>query len=228
MMRRGGASPYSRLVATLKVALPTLAVVLLSLVVVWPQLNAGPDKSSPLTFARLAAPQQQTQTMLDARYHGTDGSNQPYTVTAEMAKETEPGSHKVRLTRPRADITLRSGAWVLLEADEGLYDQASQVLELSGTVNVFHDAGYEMHTTRLLVDMAKSEVTGPEPVTGRGPRGELSGQGLRITEAGKVVAVTGKSRLLGSSAASSPKKVEPKKVEEKPASATQPKKASGK
>lgn len=223
MMRRGGVSPYSRLVAALKVALPALAVVLLSLVVVWPQLTAGPDKASPLTFARLAAPQQQTQTMIDARYHGSDGSNQPFTVTAELAKETEPGSQKIRLTRPRADITLRSGAWVLLEAEEGLYDQMSQQLELVGSVNMFHDAGYELHTSRLSVDIAKSEVTGPEPVEGRGPRGELSGQGLRVTEGGKVVATTGKSRLL---TYASPASAE--KQEKAPAAAANPKKAAGK
>lgn len=223
MTRRAGSSPYSRFVAALKVALPALAVVLLSLVVVWPQLTAGPDKASPLTFARLAAPQQQTQTMADARFHGSDGSNQPFTVTAELAKETEPGSQKIRLTRPRADITLRSGAWILLEAEEGLYDQVSQQLELAGSVNVFHDAGYELHTSRLLVDLAKNEVTGIEPVDGRGPRGELSGQGMRITEGGKVVTTTGKSRLLAYGSAASAKK-----QQKEPAPAVAPKKAAGK
>ena len=222
MTRRSGGFSYSHLVSALKVALPTLAVVLLSLVVVWPQLTAGPDKSSPLTFARLEAPQQQTQTMQDARYHGIDKSSQPYTVTAELAKETAPGSQIIQLTRPRADITLKSKAWVLLEADEGHYNQVSQVLDLAGSVNVFHDAGYEMHTTRLSMDLAKGEAIGTEPVAGKGPRGEINGQGLHITDNGQTVAVTGKSRLLiYSSSSSSAKKTAP-------APAVPAKKAAGK
>lgn len=196
MTRRRGGGSYSRFVAALKVALPTLAVVLLSLVVIWPQLTSGPDKSSPLTFARLAAPQQKTQTMQDARYHGTDKSNQPFTITSELAKETEPGSQKTQLTRPRADITLKSGAWVLLEADQGLYDQVAQYLDLEGSVAVYHDAGYEMHTTRLGIDLVKGEAKGVEPVNGKGPRGEIRGQGLTILENGQIIKVTGKSRLL--------------------------------
>lgn len=193
---RRGAERYSRLVSALKVALPTLAVVLLTLVVLWPQLSADPDSASPLSYARLTAPQQKTQSMQKAEYHGFGKNGLPFTVSADQARENAPGSQLIDLSNPKADITLRSGAWVLLEADAGQYDQVGQTLVLEGAVNMFHDAGYEMHTSRLMIDISAGEATGPEPVTGRGPRGQIDGQGLRITGNGSVVTVTGKSRLL--------------------------------
>lgn len=197
---------YSRLVAMLKVALPSLAVVLVTLVVVWPQLQGGGDDAFPLSFAEIGQEAMQSQRLVGARYQSTDDSDQPFTVTADLAEETEPGSGLVRLQHPKADITLNDGVWMLLDAREGLFQQEQETLQLSGGVDLFHDGGYELHTERLSLDVAAGTAASDDPVAGQGPLGTLQSQGLRISDGGKTVIFTGAAKLvLNPDAADAPK-----------------------
>lgn len=187
---------YSRAVAMLKVALPSLAVVLVTLVVVWPQLQGSGDDAFPLSFAEIGPEAMQSQRLVGARYQSTDDSEQPFTVTADLAEETAPGSRLVRLQHPKADITLNDGVWLLLDAREGLYEQDQETLQLSGGVDLFHDGGYELHTERLTLNVAAGTADSTDPVAGQGPLGTLKSEGLRIRDGGKTVIFTGAATLV--------------------------------
>lgn len=186
---------YSRFVAMMKLLLPSMAVVLIALVVVWPRL-VSVDERFRLGFSSMSASAVESLTMVNARYFGTDKDNQPFTVTADLATEAADGSHALDLEAPKADITLKDGTWMVLGSNTGLYSHDTNLLDLHGDVNMFHDKGYEFHMPAVRVDLKAGRAVSKDPVRGQGPFGEVVADGLLITSNGKVIEFTGKTKLV--------------------------------
>ena len=134
--------------------------------------------------------------MINPRYVGSDSQDQPYMITADQALQVSGDSNVTDLVKPKGDITLNSGTWLSLSAETGTYRKKDQLLDLEGSVNLFHDGGYEISTSRAHIDLAKNNAEGNDPVAGQGPDTELTGQGFRVYNRGEKVIVTGQSRLL--------------------------------
>jgi lipopolysaccharide export system protein LptC len=184
----------SRAVTVLKVTLPLIALVLLGLVLAWPQLNPDP-REFRLGAANLGADiAADASKMMKPRYVGTDENNQPFSVVAETA--THAGSaDRILLASPKADVTMKDGSWVAVNAKEGLYDRIAQTLGLRGDVQVFHDAGYDFRTEAADIDMAAGTARGDKAVEGQGPFGHISAQGFEILDKGGRIVFSGKARL---------------------------------
>ncbi len=178
----------------MKVMLPSLAVVLLGLVVAWPRLSNDEDRFK-VGFASISPQSVESLQMINARYYGIDSRNRPFTVTADLATEQAPTSGMIELDRPKADFTTQGGAGVYVEAIRGHYNQKSQMLDLEGEVSLFHDEGYELHTEKARINLATSVAEGSDPVTGNGPQGRIDGRGFRIVDQGKQIMVLGRSGL---------------------------------
>ncbi len=192
--RHGGHRHYSRFVTLMKVLLPSLAIVLVGLVVMWPKFNSG-DRRFPLGFANLSVQAGEPSSVMNARYHGTGKDNQPFFVTAAFATESAPG--RLHLSAPKADITLRDGTWLILGANRGQYQyrRDSAFLDLEGEVSLFHDGGYQLHTHTARVDLKAGTASGDSLVNGQGPLGILAGEGFLVFDRGRTVVLTGRSRL---------------------------------
>lgn len=184
----------SRTVAVLKVTLPLIALVMLGLVLAWPRLNPDP-REFRLGAAQIAADAgADASRMIRPRYLGTDENNQPFAVVAETA--THAGSaDRILLAQPKADVTLKDGSWVAVNAREGLYDRVRQTLGLRGEVQIFHDAGYEFRTEAADIDMAAGTARGDRRVEGQGPFGHLVAEGFEILDKGGRIVFTGKAKL---------------------------------
>lgn len=193
-VRVAGHRRYSRFVGVMKVLLPSLAVVLLGLVVAWPRLGNDEDRFQ-IGFANISQQAVENLQMVNARYYGIDNRNHPFTVTADLAKEEQPRSGVMLLERPKADFATRDGNGVYVEAVRGYYHQKEQILDLEGEVSLFHDEGYELHTEKASIDLVRSVAEGHAPVTGNGPQGRIQGEGFRIVENGRQIVVLGRSGL---------------------------------
>lgn len=134
--------------------------------------------------------------MLNARYTGVDRKSRPYAVTAESAEQNAAVASIVKLNKPKADILLSDQSWIALTARDGIYYRESQILELNGNVNFFHDNGYEFHTTSAIIDLVAGDATGLENVLGQGPFGELTAEGFRIQNRGERVELVGRSSII--------------------------------
>ncbi len=190
--RRRPASVYSRFVTAMKVGLIGVALVLVVLVVLWPQLRTIEDEFL-VKFASLKGASVDRIEMVNARYFGTDQRNRPYAVTAARALEID--TDRVELENPKADMTLDQG-WIMLNSDKGYYSKAGKTLELVGNVTVFQDEGYEFHTASAMVHVELGDAHGAEPVEGAGAFGWVTGEGFELTDKGKRLLVTGKSKLV--------------------------------
>jgi len=187
---------YSRFVGVMKVVLPALAVVLLGLVMAWPNLML--EKSGfQVGFARLPSKEVDTLAMRNAQYYGIDQSNHPYAVSADLAvQDRDASGDLVHLDQPLADFTTSAGANVVVGAKKGLYRKAEQSLLLTGDVTLYHDSGAEIHTNSAIVDLVHGTVRGSEPVNGHGPQGQIAAAGFEVTDKGKNLIFTGKSQMI--------------------------------
>lgn len=185
---------YSRFVSLAKKLLPVVAILLMVLVVMWPHLQKK-DERFRIGFAAIKEQESESPSMVNPRYLGTDDDAQPFSITADLAKNLMSGDSVIELEMPKADITLDDGTWLVLTAQTGLYNRGSQTLDLVGAVNLFHDSGYEFRTSRAYIDLNSGIATGTEPVEGQGPFGSLAADGFRLIDKGKTILFTGKARL---------------------------------
>ena len=164
---------YSNFVGFMRYALPLGALLLLGLVVIWP-LVTGREDGFRISFSD-APNLDGSLRMVNARYLGVDNRNQPYTVTAAEASQSQPNSPFVTLQDISADVFLddRRGQWLALTAREGLYQRDERYLDLAGDVSIFSDQGHEFHTARAHVDLAARTADGDAPLDGQGPLGLL-------------------------------------------------------
>ncbi|EKV31990.1 hypothetical protein C882_3054 [Caenispirillum salinarum AK4] len=196
----GGQGPrrprgYSGFVRLMKIFLPAAALILIALVVAWPQIQVV-EEEVRVRFAALKASAVDQIEMINARYFGTNEENRPYAVTATRALEVSEDGDIVELENPKADMNMEGGAWVMLNGDKGYYSKSGGTLRLKGNVNLFHDKGYEFHTSEALIHVEQGDAEGDKPVQGAGSFGHVTGEGFVLTDKGKRIRVTGKSRLI--------------------------------
>jgi lipopolysaccharide export system protein LptC len=182
-----------RAIRSVKVSLTVLAVALIALLVLWPQLPTSPDRLR-IAFADLDVTGDDLS-MINARYVGTDRNNRAFSITADAARQPMPGYGTLKLASPQADIHLQDGSWVIVTAEEGAYSPDDRMLNLTGAVRLFHDSGYEFLSSKANIDLEDNIVSGPGHITGRGPYGELEGEGFRFSKDGKTLVLTGRSRM---------------------------------
>ena len=186
---------YSRYVSFMKLLLPTIAAGLMGLILIWPKINTD-EKHFSIKAKNIQVSNPEDPSMINARFIGTDVKNQPFSITADMAKNVIMGGSSVELEMPKADISIKDGTWVAVTANNGIYDQKSKTLDLLGKVNLFHDSGYEFNTRKATIDLGNDIATSDEKITGQGPFGNLIAEGFRIVDKGNKFFFKGKSKLV--------------------------------
>ena len=188
------APAYSRFVSLMKLILPTLAVILIGLVVVWPYLQ-GKESRFRIGFSGLMLTGSEDPNMVNARYQGTDKNSRMYSITADLARNLLDGTSAVELEMPKADMVLEDGTWLVLTADTGIYTRDAATLDLTGAVTLFHDSGYEFRTSKAAINLTDGLAESTESVEGQGPFGILKAEGFRLIDKGKIIQFTGKSKV---------------------------------
>ncbi len=173
---------------------PLLGVGLLVGIAVWPEIGRMEDNAR-VSFRRVIQAQPDAVRLVEPRYQGLDEQSRPFTVTADIAAQTD-NADIVDLAQPRADILLTDGSWVLLESREGRFDKARNRLDLSGDVTLWQDGGNMLVTEAAEVLLNQGAAAGDRPVAAQGPFGTLVSEGFRLTERGQVVVFTGRARAV--------------------------------
>ena len=186
-------SRYSRFVTLMKYALPVIAGSVLLLVVVWPEFKPKPERFA-VGISDLKVNVEGGQRVVNARFTGVDSENRPFSVTADaVVQDAKDG---VKLTQPKADVTLAGNSWVAIAAPQGTLWRKQEVLNLVGGVDLFHDDGYEFHTEEARIDLRSGAASGDTQVKGQGPFGTVNAEGFRIVDSGDRIIFNGKSRLV--------------------------------
>lgn len=186
-------------VTVLKKVLPVAGALLLIALVLAPSWKSGPDANRVTYHVDPGAAGQPSSRLLGAKYHGTDQQGQPFTVTADSA--VERGADDVVLSAPIGDITLKSGAWLMLKSATGLYHPHSDMLNLTGAVTLYRNDGTILTTPDVKVDLRAGSAVTSSPVQVQGPFGTLTAQnGFTLTNRGAAVTFNGPATLVLSQA----------------------------
>ncbi|MBT3359793.1 MAG: LPS export ABC transporter periplasmic protein LptC [Rhodospirillales bacterium] len=192
---------YSRFVGMMKVLLPVGAAVLIVLVAAWPYLQPS-DGRFLIGFSTMIATETENSNIVNPRLVGTDADNNPFSITADLAKNFRirkdfwESGEPVALEMPKADMTLDDGSWLVLTANTGLLSPTEKTLELTGAVNLFHDSGYELRTEMATIDLQAGAARSNVPVEGQGPFGNLNSEGMKLSDKGRTITFTGKAKLV--------------------------------
>ncbi len=182
-------------VAWLKKLLPVAGALLLVALAVAPELRTGPDANRISYHVNQGAGSQPASRLLDAKYHGTDQQGQNFTVTAETA--IEQGPDNVTLAAPMGDITLKSGAWLMLKSQTGAYHPQSGTLTLNGAVTLYRNDGSSMTAASVQMNMRDGSAYTAAPVQAQGPFGTLTAaHGFSLINRGALITFHGPATLI--------------------------------
>jgi len=185
---------YRRRLGLLRLLIPATAVGIVISLVAWPMMiNSGAGITSLIDKDALLNGRDEMQ---NPRFVGTDASNQPYTVTADVARRPSDGGDRIFLMMPEADITLKDGDYVNIRADEGWYDRDAETLKLDGAVNLFTETGFKVQTESIVFDLNDGSAQGSDPVQSQGPWGNLASQGIRYRSEGQIFEFPGRPTLV--------------------------------
>ena len=186
---------YSRFVSVMKYFLPLIAALIGGLVIFLPMLKVE-NSAFSINISDVKSRDGDSLSIVNAKFIGADNKKQPFSITADLARNVLKGTEQIQLEMPKADIAINEGGWLVLSAKSGLYDQKKKSLNLTGNVNLFHDSGYEFTTTDAQINLKNGIALSNSPVNGQGPFGELMSQGIRIEEKGKRIFFSGKTKLI--------------------------------
>lgn len=193
--RWSGGSSYSSTVSILKFLLPASAVGLLLLLIAWPQVM--PSLTDTGSGATVVTPEMaENLVMINPRYEGVDDKNRPFTVTAESAVQVNAAADVLDLVNLKADMAMEDGSWVAVTSQSGRYDRTTEILQLTGSVDIFQDQGFEMVTAAMTATLKTGEIVSTSPVEARGPSGELQSAGLQFFTNEDRVIFNGPARLI--------------------------------
>ena len=171
---------YSRFVRIMKVMLPLIAFSLIVLVVVYSTLRR--EGGNIAITATILDDLSNDRQLVKPKLTGTDGRGQPFTVTAKSATSAQGKSRSMVFDNVVADVTMQDKSWVQVDATKGLLNGEAKTLDLTDTINIFSDKGYECHTASARYDFGLGLLKGDQPINCQGPLGLITGkrfEGLR-------------------------------------------------
>lgn len=184
---------HSQVVVSLKVLLPSLAAVLIGLVILWPQLQARQDEAISIVSEDTAP---QDQVMINPRFFTVDDKGERLNMVAENAYELPGDTRRIQLNQVKADILSKDDRFVVLDAEHAVYAQSADSVDLSGAVNLYSEDGYELNTTQASIDLKTQNIAGRAETFVRAPAGTATSQGFQILNNGKLIRLTGKTRAV--------------------------------
>ncbi len=180
----------SAFVGFMRLALPTLAIVLLATVLIWPQVGED-ERGFALSFSDRAGAND-ALSMVNARYYGSDKNGRPFMLTAAVATQDPADTKVVILDKITADVTMGNGTWIWMNAATGAFQQDDQVLLLHGGTNLYTSIGYEFQGQIAEINLRDSSMKSDHPVNGQGPLGRLRSDTVAITERGNLMEFVGR------------------------------------
>jgi lipopolysaccharide export system protein LptC len=175
----------SRFVFMSKIALGVMITLLLGLIIILPLMQ----DESRITLTSEAPGEELQPVMVNPKFQGMDGQNQPFTVTATRASHTDADT--VQMENIQADMTMKDRTWLALSSNTGTLNLKDQTLLLAGNVKLYHDQGYEFSTERVRIDTATGNATGESPLTGQGSIGNFRAEQFSIFDKGERMVLSG-------------------------------------
>ena len=171
---------YSRAVAGLKILLPLFALGILSTLFM---LSRPVDPEANLPFSDEEVQElKKEQRVGRPSYTGMTGDGSAITVVADAARPDITNPARFDADNLSAQIETERGVRIDIDAPSGVIDNDSELLTLSGGVEVQTSDGYTVLTDEVetTLDSTRLQTTGR--VQGSGPAGDLWADQMEMTQ----------------------------------------------
>lgn len=188
-------SRYSRFVGLMRFLLPTIALFMVGLVVLWPQIVGGIGAIMPMLASEKFAGAE-AMLMQKPRYVGETENREPYEVVASTAVVDPEAPDEILLDGLDARLARAGDADVQLLASTGIFDRSKSRLHLSGEVELLTEDGYRFETSEARIRLDRGRVDGDRPISGAGPAGTLRADRFKIRKGGDMMRFEGNVRVV--------------------------------
>lgn len=170
---------YSRLVAILKVALPLLALGLLStLFLVSHRIT---DSTASIPFAELDLAQRAREQQITAPFFsGRTTAGHLVAFAAESARPDPDDPARSSATKMDARIDFSDGSQITIASETATIDNSTHTATLEGGVLIISSAGYDIRTRVMIAHMREGRLITPEKVSGTGPGGTFEAGRMEV------------------------------------------------
>ena len=128
-------------------------------------------------------------------FQGIDEFNQPFFLHAKKFQKITNSKNKLLFEKPKAEINLKKGKWLTMNAEEGIFDIEKQTLELIGDVIFLHSDGEQIDTNNAIIDLKKAKIYGNKKIFGKNETISFSSEGFEVQKTSKNFQLFGKSKI---------------------------------
>lgn len=173
---------YSRFVQFAKIALPLLALGLLSTLFLFSR-SVDLDEAIPMVDVN---PEEiaREQLLTGPRFSGVASNGSTVTITAKTARPNLQDPTRMSAQEVFANIETVAGTTVLISSTDAQYDGTANQLDLMGGVRVSTSTGVLITTQTIQLQLDALELRAPQQVIGTGPLGEIEAGSMTITAQG--------------------------------------------
>jgi lipopolysaccharide export system protein LptC len=175
-----GVTLHTRIVRTARVALPLLALALLSSLFILTQ-SPDPDAAIPTAGTDLDILINE-QRLTNPRFTGVSAAGAAFSITADLARPDPEDPKKLSADSLTVSIDgLSGGNQLFVQAGRGQVDTGARLIQLARDVDIRSSLGIEVQTDQMMGDMIQMEIYAPDTLTGQGPFGDLTAGAMRLT-----------------------------------------------
>ncbi|WOH66331.1 LPS export ABC transporter periplasmic protein LptC [Bradyrhizobium sp. BWA-3-5] len=192
-VRFAAAARHSRMVRTLRVAVPAavaLAMAVIVLIAAFNPFRIAEIAKLPVDMSNLVVSGTKI-TMETPHLAGFSTDQRPYELWAKAAIQDLANPDQVELRTLRAKVMMEDKSTVTMDARTGFFDSKQQMLDLRKDIFLQSSTGYEARLSQAYVDINKGTVTSDEHVDVKLLNGTLTADRLRILNSGEVVRFEG-------------------------------------
>lgn len=189
------AGKHSRYVRRAKLLFPSLAAILLGLLVLFPYIDDD-ARDFRLDITKPKRGELEKLHIENTTFYITDKDNKVHNFTASNIDETAPGSKLIKLTAPEGLMPVKINEWVNIKAPIGYFNQENNTLRLTENVDMFYNEGMNVNTPEVTFDFNQSKGYSDKPVTAQGEFGDLQSEGFEFSSKNDVLIFTGRTNIL--------------------------------
>lgn len=187
-------SRHTQIIRLTKLLLPSIAALLIGLLIIFPSLKETNDEFSiDITIPKKG--ELEKLHMENTTFYITDKDNKVNNFTAQNVDETAPGSKLIKLTNPDGVLPMKDAAWINIKSPVGYYNQNTNVLTLQNDVDMFYSDGMTGKTEEMTFDFNADKGWGNKEVTSEGIFGSLRSQGFEFYSKKNLLIFTGKTYI---------------------------------
>jgi len=172
---------HSKAVAWLKIALPLIALGILSTLFLVSS-KVDPDAALPAAEVDIAERVREPR-LTSPIWSGMTGDGAALTVVADEARPEGGGTSGASVQTLRATLDLPDGGQVSLVAERGRMQPDGLRMTVEGSVVVTTSAGYRIETEALEARLDQTGLRSDTTVTATGPAGRLTAGSMLLSEA---------------------------------------------